>query len=225
MMRFGNVSFSLFLSLGAALLVGCTAQPSDIRVEAADYNEAFTAARDVLHSYRFPLDRIDARAGVLTTRTSASAGFLTPWSGQETTISQEWEDTIHNQQRRVEIVFSPVDAPIEIPLAPESSESDLRTDQARETAKDLIESPKATNAHVKVVVERTYQFGWRPNTRSTYLSSLTEDSQPNVPSRVQVDISDDPYLAGRIAADIRKLIAKRAATQPATEPAPPPATP
>ncbi|MBX3388193.1 MAG: hypothetical protein KF691_01915 [Phycisphaeraceae bacterium] len=213
MMRFGNVSFSLLLIPGAALLVGCTAQPSDIRVQASEYNEAFTAARDVLHSYRFPLDRIDARAGVLTTRTSASAGFLTPWTGRETTMSQAWEDTIHNQQRRVEVVFTPTDAP----------EAELRTDQAREATADFVEKPQETNAHVKVVIERTYQFGWRPNTRSTYLSSLTEDSQPGVPSRVQVDISDDPYLAGRIAADIRKLIAKRANTKPAgaEEPMPP----
>ena len=217
MMRFGNVSFSLFLSLGATLLVGCTAQPSDVHVEAAGYNDAFTA-RDVLHSYRFPLDRIDARAGVLTTRTSASGGFLTPWSGQETTFRQEWEDTFHNQQRRVEVVFTPADIP-----AP--SEADLRTDQAREAVADFIENPRATNAHVKVVVERTYQFGWRPNTRSTYLSSLTEDSQPTVPSRVQVDISDDPYLAGRIAADIRKLIAKRATTPDAGAEPPAPQTP
>jgi len=202
-MRFGNVSSSILVAFGASALIGCATQPPDVQVPASEYAEAFTAARDVLHSYRFTLDRVDARAGVLTTHSSGSAGFFTPWSGQESTFGQEWENTIHDQQRRVEIVFSPSSTP-------ESKEVDLRPDQAREHASDLLETPRDTSAHVLVVVERIYQFGWRPNTKSTALMSLTENTQPDAPSRVVVDISDDPHLAGRIASEIRALIAKRA---------------
>ncbi|MGH7244706.1 MAG: hypothetical protein ACREJD_14935 [Phycisphaerales bacterium] len=202
MMRFGNVSSSILITVGAAALVGCAAQSPDVSVPAADYTEAFTAARDVLHSYRFTLDRIDARAGILTTQASSNAGFFTPWSRQESTPSQEWEDTIHNQQRRVEIVFTPE-------LSPETRETHLKSNQARESTSDLLESPRNTNAHVVVVIERIYQFGWRPNTKSTTLTTLTENTQPDAPSRVEVNIADDPHLAGRIAAEIRRVIDKR----------------
>jgi len=217
-MRYGNVSSSVLAALGASALSGCATQSPDISIPAAEYSDSFTAARDVLHSYRFTLDRIDARAGVLTTRPSASAGFFTPWSQQESTLSQEWEDTIHNQQRRVEIVFSPAlpaatttpDPSTSSAANPVTREPDLAPNQAREHASDLLEAPRDTNARVVVIVERIYQFGWRPNTKSTVLMSLTEDTQPEVPSRVEVDISDDPALAGRIASEIRSLIAKRA---------------
>jgi hypothetical protein len=206
-MRFGNVSSSILVAFGASALIGCATQPSDVQVPASEYGEAFTAARDVLHSYRFTLDRVDARAGVLTTQASGSAGFFTPWNRQESTFGQEWENTIHDQQRRVEIVFATT-SDTETNRADPSP--DLRSDQAREHASDLLEAPRDTNAHVHVVVERVYQFGWRPNTKSTALMSLTEDTQPDAPSRVVVDISDDPRLAGRIASEIRALIAKRA---------------
>ncbi|MBN8596854.1 MAG: hypothetical protein J0L78_04180 [Planctomycetes bacterium] len=229
-MRFRNVSSSLLLSIGAAALVGCATHSPDVPVPAAEYADAFTAARDVLHSYRFTLDRVDARAGVLTTHPSQSAGFFTPWSRNESTLGQEWEDTIHDQQRRVEIVFSPAIA--------ESTGPDLRTDQAREHASDLLEQPRDTTARVAVFIERIYQFGWRPNTKSTVLMSLTEDTQPGAPSRVVVDISEDPALAGRIASEIQSLLAKRAGRRepspvepvpdvqqpPVQTPAPPPPT-
>lgn len=224
LMRFGNVSSPILIALGAATLIGCAARSPDVAVPAAEYAEAFTAARDVLHSYRFALDRIDARAGVLTTHARGSAGLFTPWTGQETTPGQQWEDTIHDQQRRVEIVFS---EPPSAPPGPDKAE--LLPDQARAHADDLLETPRDTNARVVVIVERIYQFGWRPNTKSTVLMSLTEDTQPDAPSRVVVDFSDDPYLAGRIASDIRALIAKRttakaplqqAEQNPAPQPAP-----
>lgn len=205
LMRFGNVSSSILIALGASTLIGCAARSPDVAVPAAEYTGAFTAARDVLHSYRFPLDRIDARAGVLTTHASGSAGLFTPWTGQETTLGQQWEDTIHDQQRRVEIVFS------ESPGASTGPDkAELMADQARAHADDLLEAPRDTTARVVVIVERIYQFGWRPNTKSTVLMSLTEDTQPDAPSRVVVDFSEDPHLAGRIASDIRALIAKRA---------------
>jgi len=228
-MRYGNVSSSALVALGASALIGCATQSPDVSIPAAEYADSFTAARDVLHSYRFTLDRVDARAGVLTTRPSASAGFFTPWTQQESTLSQEWEDTIHNQQRRVEIVFSPAIPPetttSEASTAtPAAHEPDVAPNQAREHASDLLEAPRDTNARVVVIVERIYQYGWRPNTKSTVLMSLTENTQPDAPSLVEVEIGDDPALAGRIAAEIRSLIAKRANAKvraPTEEPVPP----
>lgn len=237
-MRFGNVSSSLVLGWAALLAVGCATTSPDIEVPASEYTEAFTAARDVLHSYRFTLERVDARAGVITTQPRSSGGFLTPWNTLESTLGQEWEDTVHNQQRRVEIVFSPflpptpADAPSATTAASDSLEAPaepvFKPNQAREHALDLIEAPRDTNAHVRVVLERIYQYGWRPNTRSSYLGSYTQNTQADVPSRVEVEISNDEQLAGRIAAEIRSTIMKRAqARANATPDAPenPPASP
>lgn len=228
-MRFGNVSSPLLLTLGAVLVVGCATKSPDIEVPASDYPDTFAAARDVLHSYRFTLDRVDARAGVLTTQPKLSGGFLTPWSQLESTPSQSWEDTVHNQQRRVEIVFSATPPPTSIPAsnsspAPDSTEAVLKPNQSRELATDLIEAPRDTNAHVRVSLERIYQYGWRPNTRSIYLSSITENTLADTPSRVEVAISEDEALAGRIAAEIRSAMKKRAQTRTAEAPAVP-ATP
>lgn len=194
-----------------AVFGGCATKSPDVFIPASEYPAAFAAARDVLHNYRFTMDRVDARAGVLTTRASSSSGFFTPWNDQETSLSQEWEDTINHQQRRVEISFVPE-------VAKAAGDGQIRPDQAREHPGDLLEAPRDTTARVLVIVERIYQFGWRPNTKSTYLASLTEDTKADGPSRIEVQISDDPSLAGNIAEDIRRLMAKRQKEQPEAAP-------
>lgn len=222
MMRFRNVSIFFHslrpfagATLVASVLGGCAAQSPDLFVPASDYSATFAAARDVLHSYRFTLDRVDARAGVLTTAAKPTAGFFTPWDTEQSTLSQEWEDTINKQQRRVDIVFTP-SAPTS-PASPGADATDsnaqvmhnpqaLTPDQARDINSDLLEKPVDTTARILVTVERIYQFGWRYNTKSVYLATLSDNPQATS-TRYEVEISDDPPLAGRIASEIRKRAA------------------
>lgn len=226
MMRFRNVSISIRClrpltgaGIVASLLGGCAAQSPDLFVPASDYSATFAAARDVLHSYRFTLDRVDARSGIVTTTSKPSAGFFTPWDTEQSTLSQEWEDTINKQQRRVEIVFTPTPTTPTVsptsPASPASTDSigqatqstlPLTPDQARDINSDLLEKPVDTTAHILVTVERIYQFGWRYNTKSVYLATLSDNPQATS-TRYEVEISDDPPLAGRIASEIRKRAA------------------
>lgn len=215
------------MSLGAtltALLGGCASTaPAEVRVEAAEYRAAFEAAREVLFSYRFPIERVDARAGVLTTGSKPTSGLLTPWDSEQSLPSQEWEDTINRQQRRVEILFSPV-------RADSSVTPEIRVDGARDRSTDLIDLPQPTLARVVVVVERLYTPGLRPNTRATALYTATLDTQSREPGPVAVAISDDPPLARRIAREIedrlrtagrRDAVPPEQSNTPSTPPAPP----
>ena len=88
-------------------LGGCAAERTDVtfEVSAGGYARAFDAAKEVLREAGFELDRVDARAGVITTRSKGSAGIATPWVGDESTIEQEFDDLIH-QQRRTAVVCS-----------------------------------------------------------------------------------------------------------------------
>ncbi|CAN0590465.1 unnamed protein product [Laminaria digitata] len=69
------------------------------------YSQAFDAARASLMSYRFAIDRVDAQRGVLTTHPKRTAGLLSPWDREQSSIGQEWEDLINEQQRVVRIEF------------------------------------------------------------------------------------------------------------------------
>jgi len=71
----------LGLALGiVGALSGCAAPdlPTDLEVAAGDYPAAFEAAKAALRDYRFDLERVDARAGVISTAKKETAGLLTP---------------------------------------------------------------------------------------------------------------------------------------------------
>jgi hypothetical protein len=72
--------------------------------------DAFDAAREALMSYRFAIDRVDARRGVLTTHPKRTAGLLSPWDREQSSVGQEWEDLINEQQRVVRVEFDQDDA-------------------------------------------------------------------------------------------------------------------
>ena len=110
----------LFLSLVGSMLIGCHAQTtranadgkklSDapepiIQYTPGRYDEAFDAVRDVLSEFRFAIDRVDARRGVITTHPKRSAGLGTPWDREQSTLTQEWEDLINEQRRVVRVEF------------------------------------------------------------------------------------------------------------------------
>jgi len=67
--------------------------------------QAFDAARKVLGSHGFELDRVDAHSGVITTAPKTSAGIATPWDLDQTSFKQEIDDFVNYQERRVRIEF------------------------------------------------------------------------------------------------------------------------
>jgi hypothetical protein len=192
------------------LLVGGCAVPTappEVAVDTGSYAPAFDAAKRTLTSYRFELERVDARAGVITTRPKLTAGLATPWDLEQSTLTSEWEDFVNEQRRTVRITFapSPPDA------APAKADVDLR------------DRPQPVTATVEVTLERVQHTGRRLEPTAIQLSSITLDPQHRARGlwpTYAVAFSQDPLLARRIAEDIR-----RATPRPAPSPGTPPATP
>ena len=98
--------------LAGMILAGCSMQiPRDAGVDAVALGESelyvnvFDATREVLMDYRFAIDRVDARGGVITTHPKRSAGLATLWDKEQSSLAQEWEDLINEQRRVVRVEF------------------------------------------------------------------------------------------------------------------------
>ena len=75
--------------------------------EGVAYAAGFEAAVDTLRAMRFELDRIDAAAGIVTTLPKGTAGLATPWDAEQSSLSDETEDLLHDQRRTVRVTFAP----------------------------------------------------------------------------------------------------------------------
>jgi hypothetical protein len=96
------------LCAAATGLGACQSTASgDGRFAVADgaYEKTFDAARLVLREQRFTLDRVDAQAGVITTTSQPAAGLIAPWETVQSSASDEVEDLLHQQARRVRVEF------------------------------------------------------------------------------------------------------------------------
>lgn len=79
-----------------------------LEVQPSSYDQAFDATLEALRDERFTLDRVDRRLGVITTRPRPSGIFLEPWKGDNATVGQAMESTLHYQRRVVRVEFEPL---------------------------------------------------------------------------------------------------------------------
>lgn len=176
----------------AALLAGCASPrlgPTELEIAPGAYATTFDAARDAMVDYGFDLDRVDARAGVITTRAKTTGGLATPWDEEQSTARQELEDLINDQRRRVRITFSPA-AETAVPAA-----ADLRE----------LEGPVL--ARIEVAIDRVHKPGWRVEPTSVQQSRRWVDPQMQTRGMwpaYDVPFTLDPHLAHRIASRIVK---------------------
>lgn len=186
----------------AATLGGCAAgqaRSPQVDFDASEYPRVFDAARLALRDNGFEIDRVDAAAGVITTRPKPTAGLATFWDPEQSSLVQEWEDLANHQRRRVTISFEPRAA---IPLEParDQAASGPPPEDRRESTGPMI-------ARVQVVMERVNRPGWRLDPTSVRAASTTRDPALD-PRRMQpafdVPTTQDPHLAGRIATMIQR---------------------
>lgn len=85
-------------------------EPGVFDAPGGGYQAAFEKAKDTLREAGFELDRVDARAGVITTHPRASAGFATPWTGVETDPGQMLDGTFNAYRRTASVSFVPLEA-------------------------------------------------------------------------------------------------------------------
>jgi len=192
-MRCRALFILMIAPLLGATLGGCQASApgsTSLRIAPGAYTATFQAFKDELRADGFELDRIDARAGVITTRPHFSAGLATPWIGDESTIEQEFEGLLNRQQRRVVVKFTPIGN------GAESEAEDLAIDLRDSVARD-----RDIRAQVVVHVERIHRVGLRPSSASVRLSSVArhgQDHDPDEPLWTTTVVEQDDLLAARI---------------------------
>ncbi len=173
-----------------------TAQVDEPLVSAEQYDAAFEAAQETLRRLGFLLERVDARAGVITTRPKTTGGLATLWHREQATLGAEFEDALHRQRRTVRIEFAPETPPTG--QAPPSSVS-----PAAEAPTDVPASP--TRLRVRVILERMNRPLHRIDTDS--ITSSTYAVDPYLPGRgterdYAVPFAEDRELAQWIVDEI-----------------------
>lgn len=237
---------AVLLGLLACVLGGCAGPAGDSFVlSEADYPGTFDAARRELVARGFVLERVDADAGVISTRPKPSAGLATPWDREQSSAAQEFDDLLHRQRRTVRVTFEPVrgervpgvpesgaSAPVDAPgpdaavpeaQGPEAQGPDVQGPDVRPAEDAPIAPPVARRARVEVVLEREHRAGWRAESSSVFRSSYARD--PALRARdlqpsYAVAIDRDDRLAARLASAIRSR-AQRAQSERPAEPVAP----
>lgn len=176
--------------LPAGLVGGCAAKGDGaFAVPAGEYDGAFEATRQVLREQRFVLERVDAEAGVITTREKPSAGLATPWDPQQTTLRQESQDLFNQQRRAVRVTFAP-------------AQSEANQERA---------------ARVEVTIFRVHQPGMRLSPKSWQLAVVSRDpalTEAGLGPGFAVATERDPYLEARLA---RAIEARMQTSRPAVQ--------
>lgn len=187
----------------AAMLTGCTV-PRDATgafvIQPDQYVEAFDTTRTLLRDCRFVPDRVDARAGVITTDPKHSAGVATPWDLEQSSPVDELADLGNYHSRRVRVTFIPV-----------KPEGDTSADPLGAPIADVRQSSSPIEVRVQVFVDRTRIPGWRLNATGIWLSTNYRDASMlarGLEPRYTQPIRRDDDFAKRLAHMIAMRLAE-----------------
>lgn len=234
----GARGWSAWLLLGIAALLCAGCQQGPLVVAADKYAVAFDAARDLLRSYRFEIERVDAQAGTITTLPRRSGGALTPWDREQQSWTQEWDDTFNLNARRVRVTFSPWEAEAEPTGAAGEKEGEKEGEGAVERAGEESAAADSASAGSSVIppanaeptdmrtesrqlvvtfevtIERRQRVGLRINPVSITRSSVARDpiaESNRLGDGFVVVAGTDDEFGNRLAEKLRELLARRSA--------------
>jgi len=97
----------------ACLAAGCASpnaaapESAPVSQARANYDAAFRAATETLAAYRFRIDRVDRRAGVIETFPMTGKSWLEPWRSDGATMWDTWESTLQTIYRTATVRFVP----------------------------------------------------------------------------------------------------------------------
>lgn len=169
---------------------------------AGRYDDAFTAAIEALEERRLPVDRVDARAGVITSAAIDSPGLAGAGDGTQTTTRNLIQDTAHRHVRTVRIEFTTPER--DEATAPEPPRSSIAASPAM---LDLRDQEGPLVARVVVTVERVAYPGRRLETESVRGSSVSRDvvlQSRGVGGITRIPIRRDSALEQRLAERVRR---------------------
>lgn len=184
--------------IGALLLLigGCAKDPptsANFRIAAAEYSLYFENAKEVLRDQQFDLERVDARAGVLTTMPAASAGWATPWIDHADTFTRSTTDLIQRNRRIATVRF--------LPVVDETN----RTDPVDPVGADLRNFQGTIEVSISVLVEQVYRPGRRLAPASIRLTTFTDDPRNESIGAQRLEtriVGSDARLAARLASEL-----------------------
>lgn len=186
------------VGLGLGGCAGVPDGPSSFDVSPGAYAQTFEAVKAALIDAQFNLDRVDARAGVISTHPRRSVGLVRPWDTQQSTPGQEFEELLHAQQRVVRVTIGPVPAEEDeqgTQAAPPAPPTDLRSLDGQ-----LLGS-------VRVLVVRQHRPGWRADPSGVTLAGVSQNMllvERGLWPSYSVTIRRDVALERRIAESIRR---------------------
>ena len=101
------------------LIGGCAAKPAAIdnplSIKAAQYDDAYEAAKLVLREHGFDLDRQDYRFGRVSSQPLGAPSAVEFWRGSNTTGGQAIDSTLNDQRRIVTVSLNPTEPEGESP--------------------------------------------------------------------------------------------------------------
>lgn len=185
----------LALLIGAWSLAigGCADQQQSsatFRIPAAEYALYFEGAKQVLRDHQFDLERVDARAGILTSSPASSAGWATPWIDHAQSASASNADLIQRRRRIATVRFSPV------------GDETNRANAVDPVGQDLRDFEGTIEVSVSVLIEQVYRPGRRLSPASIRLTTFTDDPRENLTGPQQLVtriVGSDPKLASRLS--------------------------
>ena len=92
--------------LGARRNAYRSTQSIEVTGRSEDADRLWTAVHDTLRAHRFRLDRVDRRAGIITTYRVTSQQFFEVWRHDVDTWADLWDATLNPVARRVEVTIA-----------------------------------------------------------------------------------------------------------------------
>jgi hypothetical protein len=178
----------------ALLAIGGCTQPKPIdsfTVAPADYPAAFEAAKRVLVDERFELDRVDFRAGIITTRRKDTSGLATPWDTEQSTLTDEFDDLLNRHARLVAVMF--------VPAGTTESPSDG-------ASLDVASATTPLTVRIDATVYRERWPGRRIEPKAVRFSSFTRDTDlaaRGLWPRFQAPHESDRLLTNRLLGELQ----------------------
>lgn len=159
-----------------------------------NFEITWRASQDVLEKYRFELDRMDRREGVIITESMVGKHFGEFWRKDSVTMRDKAESTLQTIYRRAIVTIRPT--------SPGASTWKARVvvevDRSERPALQLTSTSDAYDMFILPGGEN----------RSKYLLDYGKDDQEKEKGGI-AELEPDKKLAAKIEADISALIAKR----------------
>lgn len=193
------------------LLLGCAAArpvpPDVLSIEPGRYAAVFDAAAGAARAAGLDPVFRDSRDGIIETAALPAGSILEPWTNDNATMGQAWENTIAWQRRRARFEFTPRADSGEQPADAAPGGPDLLA--LREKPPDLTASAEPIELRVRVFLERAEAPGIRRDPWSRALttrSAVRHGSEPWQPDLFWVPITRDLSFERRLMSAVQGAI-------------------